>query len=143
MAGPADGGEAVAATVEARSYLADEHYTGPRLGGDTDVAGAHAGLDANENLPLLADLVVAEVRFREETGLGVNREVLVEVVAEAYAEAVHGLNKALKVDAGVEHADLGLVLVTAGLPLRARDTGNRQDHDDPNVYIPACHETPP
>src|SRR5215831_1150420 len=142
MAGPTDRGEPVAATVEARSYLANEHYTGPRLGEDTDVAGAHADLDANETLPLLADLVVAEVCFGEEAGLGVDGEVLVDIVAKAPAEAVYGLAKALKVDAGVERADLGLVLVSAGLPLRARDTGNRQDQDDPNACVTACHEKP-
>src|SRR5262249_50609961 len=41
---------------------------------------------------------------------------------------------------GVERADLGLVLVSARL--RARDTGNRQDQDDPNACVAACHEKP-
>src|SRR5205085_1087435 len=74
---------------------------------------------------LLADLVVAEVRLGEETALGVEREVLVEVVAEATAEAVHGLAEALKVDPGVEPSDLELVFV--GLSLRARRGGGEKE----------------
>src|SRR5262249_26178589 len=118
MAGATDRSEAVAATVETRSYLADEHHTRPHLGEDTDVARAQAGLDANETLNLLADLVVAEVRFWKKAGLGINREVLVDVVAESPAEAVYGPAKALEVDPGVEHAHLGLIRVGSGLRLR-------------------------
>src|SRR5262249_30775318 len=142
MPGPADRGEAVAAAAEARSYLADGHYTGAHLGENTEVTEAHAGLDANETLPLLADLVVAEVCFGHKAALGVDSKVLVDVVAGAYADAVQGLAKALKVDASVEHADFALVLVGTGLQLRARDTGNRQDQDHPNVKVSPCHEKP-
>src|SRR5215510_11110406 len=143
MPGPADRGEAVAAAAEARSYLADGHYTRAYLGENTEVTGAHAGLDANETLPLLADLIVAEVRFRHEAALGVDSKVVVDVVADAHADAVQGLAKALKVDAGVEHADFTLVLVGTGLQLRARDSGNRQNQDHPNVKVAACNEKPP
>src|SRR5262249_62032014 len=105
--------------------LLEENYPGPRFNKDTNVAGAPACFAADEKLDLLAHLVVAEVYFGKEAGLGVDCKVLVNVVGEAPAEAVHGLAKALKVNAGVERADLGLVLVTARLPLRARDTGHR------------------
>jgi hypothetical protein len=55
--------------------------------------------NADETLHLLAQLVVAEVRFGKKAGLGVEGKVLVEVVNEASAEALHSLAKALKVDA--------------------------------------------
>ena len=117
-----------ARAVEARSQPADEHHAGPRLGEDADAGRAHPGLDADEGLGLLADLSVAEVRFGEEAHLGVEREVLVEVVAEACAESVHGLAGALKTDAGVERADFKLVLVVVGLRarLRARRGGREE-----------------
>ena len=120
MAGATDRAEAVSATVEARSYFADKHNTGPRLGEDTDVARVQAGLGANQRLPLLADLVIAKVSFRHEAGLGIDREVFVDVVAKSPPKAVYGLAKALKVDSGVERAHLRLVLVSVPLGLRVR-----------------------
>src|SRR5215208_1019622 len=111
VAGAARLAEAVAATVEARGHFADEHHARPQFGEESDALRARAGPDAGERLRLLTELAVAEVRFGEEAELGVQREVLVEVVAEAAAEAVDRLAEALKVDARVEHADLGPVTV--------------------------------
>src|SRR5262245_32844515 len=127
MARPADRAEAAAATAETRRYFSDGHYTGPRLNEDTNVAGPHACFAADEKLDLLAHLVVAEVYFWKEAGLGVHCEVVVDVVGEPPANAVHRLTKALKVDARVERANLGLVLVSVGLPLRGRHTENGQN----------------
>src|SRR5262249_9191781 len=77
-----------------------------------------------------------------ETGLRFEREVFADVVAEPPAETVQVLAKPLKVDAGIERADLGPGLVIDSLPLRARDTGNRQYQDHPNTHVPECHKKP-